>query len=334
MHISQLEAWRHDHTFGLDAVSHGERRTLAVALVTAAFMGVEIAGGLAFGSMALLADGLHMGSHAVALGIAVAAYVYARRRAADARFSFGTGKVNALGGFTGALLLVGFAGLMAWESVERFLEPVPIVFDWAIAVAALGLLVNGASALLLGHPHPGGGSGAGHRREPRAGPRDSGSGGARAAHTPPPEHDHNLRAAYFHVLADALTSLTALAALLSGKYLGWAWLDPVMGVVGSLLVARWSWGLLRQTSGVLLDRQAPSEVLERVRRAIEEGSDDRVVDLHLWSIGPGVRAACIALVTHAPRDPEEYKRRLPEDLGVAHATVEIHRCPDPTAACA
>jgi len=338
MHISQIERWRHDHTFGLDAVSRGERRTLAVALITAVFMGVEIAGGLAFGSMALLADGLHMGSHAVALGIAVIAYVYARRRAADARFSFGTGKVNALGGFTGALLLVGFAGLMAWESVERFLEPVPIAFDWAIAVAALGLLVNGASALLLGHPHPGSNAGDDdhHGHEHRAEPRAAESGRTQAPHPSPPEHDHNLRAAYLHVLADALTSLTALAALLSGKYLGWAWLDPVMGVVGSLLVARWSWGLLRQTSGVLLDQQAPAEALERARGAIEAGSDDRVVDLHLWTIGPGVRAACIAVVTHAPRDPEHYKRRLPEELGVAHATVEVHSCPEPepSAACA
>jgi len=321
MHTTRLDDWRHDHTFGLDAVSRGERRTLAVALITAAFMGVEIAAGLAFGSMALLADGLHMGSHAVALGIAVAAYVYARRRAADTRFSFGTGKVNALGGFTGALLLVGFAGLMAWESIERFLNPVPIAFDWAIGVAALGLLVNGASALLLGHPHP-------HARGEHAHPT------GREPHPDGVAHDHNLRAAYLHVLADALTSLTALVALLSGKYLGWAWLDPVMGVVGSLLVARWSWGLLRQTSGVLLDRQAPPEVLERVREAIEDDSEDRVVDLHLWSIGPGVRAACIALVSHAPRDPEDYKRRLPADLGLAHATVEVHRCPGSTAACA
>lgn len=319
MHTRRLDDWRHDHTFGLDAVSHGERRTLLVALVTAAFMGVEIAGGLAFGSMALLADGLHMGSHAVALGIAVSAYVYARRRAADPRFSFGTGKVNALAGFTGALLLVGFAALMAWESVARFLEPVPIVFDWAIAVAVLGLLVNGASALVLGH------GGADHAQGHE-------HAGGHPEHASPHHHDHNLRAAYLHVLADALTSVTAIVALVSGKFLGWVWLDPAMGIVGSLLVARWSWGLLRQTSHVLLDRQAPPEVLERVRGALEAESDDRVVDLHLWSIGPGVRAACIAVVSHAPRDPEEYRKRLPADVGLAHTTVEVHRCPGGAAA--
>jgi len=314
MHTTHPAAWQHEHTFGLDRVSRGERRTLLVALLTATFMVVEIAAGLAFGSMALLADGLHMGSHAVALGVAVAAYVYARRRARDERFSFGTGKVNALGGFTGAVLLAGFAAFMAWESLERFLAPVPIVFDWAIAVAVLGLLVNGASVAILGVGH---GGEAGHAHS-----HPHGDDPGHAHHA-----DHNLRSAYLHVLADALTSLTAIVALLGGKYLGQVWLDPAMGIVGSLLVARWSWGLLRETSGVLLDRQARPDVREEVRRAVEGDGDERVVDLHVWSIGPGVRAACITLVAHAPLAPESYKARIPSTLGLEHVTLEIHRCP-------
>lgn len=313
MHTTRPEAFRHAHTFGQDRVSRGERRTTWVALLTGAFMVVEIAAGLAFGSMALLADGLHMGSHAVALGVAVAAYVYARRRAGDESFSFGTGKVNALGGFTGALLLAGFAALMAWESVERLLAPVPIVFDRAIAVAVVGLCVNAASVAILGV----GRGGHGHGDAPEAG----------AVHPHAHSHDHNLRSAYLHVLADALTSLLAIVALLGGKVLGQVWLDPAMGVVGALLVARWSWGLLRDTSGVLLDRQPPQAVRERVRAALEAGGDERVVDLHVWWVAPGVRAACIALVAHEPLSPEAYKARLPADLGLAHVTLEVHRCP-------
>jgi cation diffusion facilitator family transporter len=328
MHTTQLEDWQHDHTFGQDRVSRGERRTLWVALLTAVFMVVEVAAGLAYGSMALLADGLHMGSHAVALGIAVAAYVYARRRAGDERFSFGTGKVNALGGYTGALLLALFAIMMAWESVDRFMHPVPIVFNQAIAVAVLGLLVNGISVAVLGvhhdHGHDHGHHDHAHEHEHEHQHDDH-------AHHDHGHDDHNLRSAYFHVLADALTSLTAIFALLGGKYFGQAWLDPAMGVVGSLLVARWSWGLIRQSSKVLLDHQEPDHVRERVRAALEV-DDDRVVDLHVWSIGPGVRAATIALVAHEPATPAEYKARIPEQL-LHHVTVEVHRCPGSAVAC-
>lgn len=316
MHTHDPDRWTHDHTLGQDRVARGERRTLLVALLTAVFMVVEVAAGLTYGSMALLADGLHMGSHAVALGIAVAAYVYARRRAGDRRFSFGTGKVNALGGFAGALLLAVFAVMMAWESIERFIDPVEIVFDQAIAVAVVGLLVNGVSVALLG-VHGG---------------HDHGEGHDDHAHHHDHHHDHNLRSAYLHVLADALTSLTAIFALLGGKLLGQAWLDPAMGVVGSLLVARWSWGLLRQAGGVLLDRQAPADVLDRVRAAVEGDGDDRVVDLHVWSIGPGIWAACVTVVAHEAAAPDEYKARIPAELGLRHVTVEVHRCPGDTAA--
>jgi cation diffusion facilitator family transporter len=209
MHTQRLERWHHQHVFGQDRVRAGERRTLLVVMLTATMMVVEIAAGLAFGSMALLADGLHMASHATALGISVFAYVYARRLAGDPRYSFGTGKVNPLAGFASAVLLVIFAAAMAWESIARLIHPIPIALDQALVVAAAGLLVNGASALILagpgrhdhGHPH--------HR------------------------HDHNLRAAYLHVLADALTSLLAIVALLAAKLFGAIWLDPVMGVVGA-----------------------------------------------------------------------------------------------------
>jgi len=303
MHTDSLRHWQRDHTFGLDRVQQGERRTWIVVAITLLTMVVEIVAGLAFGSMALLADGLHMGSHAVALGIAGFAYLFMRRRAGDARFSFGTGKMNALGGFTGAVLLAGFAGVMAWESVSRLLVPVPIRFDPAIAVAVVGLLVNGLCFLVLGgHAH----GGHGHQHEHR--------------------HDHNLRSATLHVLADALTSLLAIIALLAGRYLGAAWLDPVMGIVGSLLVARWSVGLLRQSGGVLLDCEGPTELREDVRASIEGMADNRISDLHVWSIGPALYAAEISLVTHEPRSAEVYKRRLAHRPELVHVTVEVQHC--------
>ena len=342
MHTTDYAAWQHDHTFGQDRRSRGERGTLIVTLLTAVFMVVEISAGIAYGSMALLADGLHMASHALALGIAAVAYVYARRQAGDTRFSFGTGKVNALGGFTGALLLAVFAVLMAWESVQRFIHPVAIVFDQAIAVAVLGLLVNGVSVLLLGvhdhdHDHDHGhGHDDSHAHDHRTPDHDSGhaaqDGDAQRSDAGQAHHDHNLRAAYLHVLADALTSFTAIFALLGGKYFGLNWLDPVMGVVGSLLVARWSWGLLRQTSRVLLDFQAPEAVQEKLRSAVEAEGDDRVVDLHVWSIAPGVWAASLTVVSHELLSPGDYKAKLPGELGLAHVTVEVHQCPGDLAA--
>lgn len=301
MHTDSLHQWQHDHTFGLDRVQGGERRTWIVVVITLLTMVVEIAAGLAFGSMALLADGLHMGSHAVALGIAGFAYLFMRRRAGDARFSFGTGKMNALGGFTGAVLLAGFAAVMAWESVSRLVVPVPIRFEPAIAVAVVGLLVNALCFLVLGgHAH--GGHGHHHR------------------------HDHNLRSATLHVLADALTSLLAIFALLAGRYLGAAWLDPVMGIVGALLVARWSAGLLRQSGAVLLDCEGPAELREDVRATIEGIADSRISDLHVWSIGPALYAAEISLVTHEPYSAEIYKRRLAHRPELVHVTVEVQHC--------
>lgn len=308
MHTQRLGWWQHEHVFGQDQVKAGERRTLLVVLLTAAMMLVEIAAGIAFGSMALLADGLHMASHATALGISVLAYVYARRLAGDPRYSFGTGKVNALAGFASAVLLVIFAAAMAWESIARLLDPVPIALDQALVVAVAGLMVNGASAWILAAP----------RHHDHGHHHDHGRHGHR--------HDHNLRAAYLHVLADALTSLLAIVALLAAKFFAATWLDPVMGVVGAALVTRWSVGLLRQTSRVLLDAQLAGDATGRLREAIEAEGDDRVADLHLWSIGPGIQAAAIVVVSDAPRSPDHYRSLIPSDLHVVHATVEVQRC--------
>jgi cation diffusion facilitator family transporter len=297
---------------------------MIVIVITAVMMVVEIGAGLAYGSMALLADGLHMASHAAALGIAAFAYIYARRHAHDNRFSFGTGKVNALAGFTGALLLALFALIMAWESVLRLVQPVAIEFSQAIFVAVLGLLVNGISMLVLGpaghHPHEG-------DEHPGAPAHDE--------HHPHDHHrdlhhgDHNLRAAYLHVLADALTSVLAIVALLAAKFLGWRWMDPLMGIIGAVMVARWSWGLLRTTSGVLLDHQAPLALRRALCEAVEAGAAGRVTDLHLWAIGPGLYAAALIVVSEEPRSAADYKALLPSGLGLAHVTVEVQLASQP-----
>jgi cation diffusion facilitator family transporter len=275
-------------------------------------MAVEITTGLAYGSMALLADGLHMGSHAAALGITTIAYVYTRRCATDSRFCFGTGKVNAFAGYTSAVLLALFALLMAWESINRLFNPVEIAFNQAIVVAVLGLIVNGASMFILGDHHDHNHGHDHHHTDQH--------------HRSHAHVDHNLRAAYLHVLADALTSLLAIFALLAGKYLGLNWMDPVMGIVGAILVSRWSLGLIRDTSGILLDHQAPDAIQEQTRAAIESVDDNRISDLHIWSIGPGIYSATIAVVSDAPKPPEHYKNLIPSELGIVHTNVEVHHC--------
>ncbi len=298
-----------DHVFGQDIVRTGERRTVIVVIITAVMMVVEIIAGMVFGSMALLADGLHMASHAAALGVAVAAYVLARKYARDKRFSFGTGKLNSLAGFTSAVMLILFALFMAYESVHRLLSPVNIAFDSAIFVAVLGLLVNGASMLILGEKH-------GHDHHHDHPHEHHGHGDDQS-------HDHNLRAAYFHVLADALTSVLAIFALLGAKYFDAHWMDPTMGIVGSILVARWSWTLIHDTSRVLLDRQAPDHVLREIREHLLADGHVEIQDLHVWSIGPSIYAADISLVSRSAKSPEEFRRLLPDDLGLVHVTVEI-----------
>lgn len=307
MHTHQLEAWTHDHVFNQDQQRAGEKRTLLIVALTAVMMVVEISTGLIYGSMALLADGLHMASHTVALSISVFAYVISRRLASDRRFTFGVGKINSLAGFASAIMLLGFALAMAIESADRLLNPVAIAFDQAIIVAVVGLAVNGFSAwVLISTPHDHGHS-HDHDHEHHG-------------------HDHNLRAAYLHVIADALTSLLAIVALLAGKYMGASWLDPVMGIVGAVLVTRWSYGLIRETGKVLLDNQADERRLGDLRQAIEGESSDRVTDLHMWSIGHEIFAAEIAIVSDTPQAPEHYKSLIPIALGIAHVTVEVHQC--------
>ena len=295
-----MSRWRHSHAFGQDKKQSGEFRTFIVIAITSSMMLVEIVAGLAFGSMALLADGLHMGSHTIALSINAFAYVYARRNANNERYSFGTGKVNTLGGYTGAILLAVVASMMAWESVERLIAPISIAFNQAIIVAVLGLVVNGASVFILGINQ-------GHGHE----------------HEHDHRHDHNLRSAYFHVLADAITSLLAIFALLVGKYFGAVWMDSVMGVVGAALVARWSLGLLKSTGVILLDQQSSKETQDSIRKTIEN-DDNRIVDLHLWAVGPDIYSAVISIVSRSPQQPEYYKSLLANDLTLDHVSIEVH----------
>lgn len=302
MHGHEISRWQHDHVFGTDVRQPGERRTRWVVALTASMMVVEIVAGMAFDSMALLADGWHMATHAAALGVAAFAYAYARKRADDPRYSFGTGKVGALAGF-GSAVSLGVVALMVFvESVERLVSPRAIRFDEAIAVAVAGLAVNLLSALLLrdaDHHH-------GHGEHVHA--------------------DHNLRGAYLHVLADALTSVLAIGALAAGKYLGWAWMDAATGVIGSAVIARWSLRLLSDTSSVLLDAEVPEARRQAVRRAIEDDADNRVADLHLWRVGPEHLAAIVSVVTDRPREPAHYKRLLSCFPDLAHVTVEVNPC--------
>lgn len=292
-----LASWQHNHTFGQDQKRSGENRTLMVITSTGTMMFVEIVAGILFGSMALLADGLHMASHAAALSINFFAYIYARRHAQDSGFSFGVGKVNALGGFTSAVLLTVFALTMIAESGQRLFQPVEIAFDQAIVVAILGLAINAISVFILGDNHD-------HDHD-----------------------DHNLKAAYLHVLADALTSILAIAALLFAKYAGILWVDPIMGIVGAVLVSQWALGLMRSTSGILLDRQGPASVRQKLITAIEQDGDSHVVDLHLWSIGAEMYSAILSVVARQSKPPEYYKQQIPADLDIVHLTIEV-RCHD------
>jgi cation diffusion facilitator family transporter len=244
-----------------------------------------------------------MASHTSALSISAFAYWYARRHAEHPRYSFGIWKVEVLGGYSSAVVLAVIALLIAWESIGRFFAPLTIRFDEATLVATIGLLVNLASAYML-----------------RERPPDH----ADVSH----HHDHNLRSAYLHVLADALTSVTAIVALLTGRFFGWLWMDPLMGIVGSLVIARWSYGLLRDTSRILLDGDVDQEAIERVREALEAGSDDLVADLHVWRIGPGSLAAAISIVTDTPHPAEHYKMLAARALHLEHTTVEVNLCPD------
>ena len=298
---ANLQHWQHEHAFGQDQKRRGELRTIIVIVITTSMMIVEITTGLIFGSMALLADGLHMASHAIALAINAFAYIYARHHAHDIRCSFGTGKVNSLAGFAGAVLLAIFAMVMVWESIERLIYPIEIAYNQAIMVAVLGLIINGASVYILGHDADHDHDHHGHHHH----------------------HDHNLRAAYLHVLADALTSFLAIVALFVAKFIGLVWMDPLMGIVGAILVSRWSLGLLHTTSAVLLDNQGPAQLEAKIIQCIED-DDNRVVDLHLWSIGPNIYSVIISVLACDPQPPEYYKELIPSNLGLVHLTVEVN----------
>ncbi|WP_338068553.1 cation diffusion facilitator family transporter [Corallincola luteus] len=277
----------------------GERRTLYVLILTAITMVAEIIAGTISGSMALLADGWHMATHVAAFMITLFAYHYARKHANDPAFSFGTGKVNVLGGFASAIALAVVALLMLVESTHRLIEPQSISFDDAIAVAVIGLLINIIGAFLLKDEH---------------------------SHHHDHHHDHNLHAAYMHVLADALTSLLAIFALLAGKFAGLDWLDPVMGIVGSVIVTRWAISLLKQTSPILLDRNIEPRFRQKIVASIESDADNRVSDIHIWKIGANHYSAIIAVVTHEPKPIEHYRALLAPFRQLSHLTIEVNQC--------
>jgi cation diffusion facilitator family transporter len=320
----ELDALTHEHVFLGDSHDENARRTLWVVALTATMMVGEIVAGAVFNSMALLADGFHMATHAGALGIAALAYAYAKRHARSGRFTFGTGKVGDLAGFASALVLGIVAIGIAAESIGRLFEPQQVAFGEATFVAVIGLAVNIASAFLLGGGHHHHGHGHGHAHEHHHDHDHDHAHGHDHDHPHPHGHgahhgDNNLRSAYMHVLADALTSVLAIAALLGGSFLGWVWLDPAMGIVGAIVIASWSWTLIRDTASVLLDATDPHLEAE-VREQVESPGDARITDLHIWRIGPGAHAAIVSVTGGV--DNGTVRRRLVPVHELAHVTVE------------
>jgi cation diffusion facilitator family transporter len=311
MHTQDPSAWTHEHRF--DAGNEaGERGARAVMWITAAMMVVEIAAGWMFNSMALLADGWHMSSHAMAIGLSAFAYAAARRHVGDSRYAFGTWKIEVLGGFTSAVVLLGVAALMVFGSIERIITPQPIQYQQAIAVAVLGFVVNVLCAVILGNAH------------------HSDSGGHHSHDGHAHHEDLNLKSAYLHVLADATTSVLAIVALAGGWFWGWSWLDPTMGIVGATLIAVWARGLITETGKVLLDREMDHPVVEEIREAIAENAgigETRITDLHVWRVGKRAYACALCVVTHDETlTPNQVRGWLAEHQEIAHATVEINRC--------
>lgn len=314
MSTHDLSRWTHDHDFGGPGNAAAERGTRQVLWITVATMLLEIVAGWWFNSMAVLADGWHMSSHALAIGLSVFAYGAARKYAHDPRFAFGTWKIEILAGYTSALGLLGVAAAMVFGSIERLVSPQPIAYAEALTVAVIGLAVNLICALILGKAH---GHELGHEH------------GHNHHHAHHSHEDLNLKAAYIHVLTDALTSVLAIAALVGGWLCGWAWLDPAMGLVGAVLVALWSKNLLLQTGRVLLDREMDHPVVAEIREVIAALPADgtEVTDLHVWRVGGGAYACALSLLTHdATLTPLAVREALAIHEELVHVTVEIHRC--------
>jgi len=307
--------WQHQHNF-VSLNQQGERNTWYVLILTVVTMLAEIIAGTLYGSMALLADGWHMGTHAAAFMITLFAYRYASKHQHSNKYAFGAGKVSVLGGFTSAIALGGVGFIMVIESVVRLFNPESIHFQEAIFVALIGLAVNVVSVFLLKdhhsheHHHD-------HKHDHHHGHHDS--------HHEHTHHDHNLRAAYFHVMADALTSILAIAALLMGKYVGLTWLDPIMGIVGALIISKWAWGLLLQTAPILLDKSIEQDYQQQVVECIEQLKDHRVTDLHIWSVSADHYAAELAIVTQKPFPVEYYRQLLQSFTRLDHLTIEVNQ---------
>jgi cation diffusion facilitator family transporter len=326
MHSHSIEQWQHSHVYLGEKHDAHERRTWFVVALASTMMVAEISGGHFFGSMALIADGWHMSTHAGALSIAAFAYRFARRHAEDPSFSFGTGKVGELAGFSSAVVLALVALLIAYESIGRLISPIAIQFDQAILIAALGLAVNLVTAWMLydeDHHHHHHGADADDVDHDHDHHHEHDHDHEEEHH--PDTRDYNIRAAYFHVLADAMTSVFAISALLAGRFYGWVFLDPTMGIVGAIVITYWSIGLMRATGAVLLDIVPNRSLAARVRRQLELGGD-RVADIHLWRLGPGHAALIAAVVSDHPEPPAAYKARLGGIAGLSHVTIEVHAC--------
>jgi cation diffusion facilitator family transporter len=316
VHIPNLSNWTHDHVF--EEGNHAaERSTRAVMWITAAMMVAEILAGWWFNSMALLADGWHMSSHAIAIGLSAFAYAAARRYARDPRFAFGTWKIEVLSGFTSAIFLLGVAVMMVVGSFERILSPEPIHYREAILVAGVGLLVNIVCALILGGAHD-------HHHHAEDGHHHD------HAHGHAHHHDLNLKSAYVHVIADAATSVLAIIALAGGWFYGWSWLDPMMGIVGAVLVMIWAKNLVTETGKVLLDREMDHPVVDEIREAVETGpeaGDTHIADLHVWRVGKRSYSCALSVVTHdATLTPQRVREQLAVHEEIVHSTIEIQRC--------